>query len=85
MEFSGEALMPILYVGIVATLVGYGLQTASQKHATSGESAVILSTESFFGMITAILILGEPLLPTMVLGGILIFAGILVVDLKPLK
>ena len=84
-DFSFEALLPILYIGIIATLVGYGIQTASQKHTTSGQSAVILSTEAFFGMITAILLLNEPVLPTMVIGGILIFLGILVVELQPLK
>lgn len=85
MNFSTEALLPILYIGIVATLVGYGLQTAAQKYTTSGDAAVILSTEAFFGMLTAVLILGEPILMTMLLGGLLIFCGILVVELKPLK
>lgn len=85
MTFTMQSLMPILYIGIVATLVGYGLQTAAQKYTTSGESAVILSTEAFFGMLTAILLLGEPVVMTMILGGILIFCGILIVELKPIK
>ncbi|WP_124057711.1 DMT family transporter [Vaginisenegalia massiliensis] len=85
MTFTAESLMPILYIGIISTLVGYGLQTAAQKFTTSGESAVILSTEAFFGMLTAVILLGEPVVFTMVLGGILIFCGILVVELKPLK
>lgn len=69
----------------MTTLVSYGLQTASQKHTTSGESAVILSTEGFFGMFFAVLLLKEPILPTMIIGGILIFSGILIVELKPFK
>ena len=84
-HFTQESILPILYIGVVATLVGYGLQTISQNYTTSNETAVILSTEAFFGMLTAILILGEPVMLTMIVGGILIFCGILVVDLKPLK
>lgn len=80
-----SAFIPILYIGLVTTLVSYGLQTASQKHTTSGESAVILSTEGFFGMFFAVLLLREPVLPAMIIGGLLIFAGILIVELKPFK
>lgn len=83
--FTTESVLPVLYIGIFTTLVSYGIQTISQKHTTSGESAIILSTEGFFGMFLAVLLLGEPLLPSMIIGGILIFAGILVVELKPFK
>lgn len=79
------SLLPILYIGLVTTLVSYGLQTASQKYTTSGETAVILSTEGLFGMVFAVILLNEPVLPSMVIGGILIFAGILIVELKPFK
>lgn len=85
LTFTSASIMPILYIGIVTTLVGYGLQTVAQKYTTSGEAAVILSTEAFFGMLTAVLMLGEPVVLTMVIGGILIFCGILVVELKPIK
>lgn len=83
--FTAESLAPVLYIGIASTLISYGIQTASQKHTTSGESAVILSTEAFFGMFFAVLLLDEPVLSSMIIGGILIFCGILVVELKPLK
>ncbi|SEQ57025.1 EamA-like transporter family protein [Ignavigranum ruoffiae] len=85
LTFTTESMMAILYIGVITTLVGYGIQTASQKYTTSGEAAVILSTEAFFGMLTAIVILGEPVLTNMIIGGILIFCGILVVELKPIK
>lgn len=84
-QITMEGMLPVLYIGLVATLVSYGLQTVSQKYTTSGESAVILSTESFFGLLTAAVILKEPMLWNMIVGGIVIFIGILVVELKPLK
>ena len=84
-EITAQGMMPVLYVGLVATLLSYGLQTVSQRYTTSGESAVILSTEAFFGLLTAMVILGEPLLLNMIIGGIMIFAGILVVELKPIR
>lgn len=83
-EMNQEGLLIVLYIGIFVTLVSYGIQTLSQRYATSSESAVILSTESFFGLISAVLILGEPLLWNMIVGGVVIFAGILIVELKPL-
>lgn len=83
--FTVESTIPIIYISIVTTLIGYGIQTAAQKYTTSGESAVILSTEAFFGMFFAILFLGEPALPSMIVGGILISIGVLIVELKPLK
>lgn len=83
--FTVESTIPIIYISIVTTLIGYGIQTAAQKYTTSGESAVILSTEAFFGMFFAVLFLGEPALPSMIVGGILISIGVLIVELKPLK
>ena len=46
---------------------------------------MILSTEAFFGMVAAVIILNETLTINLVIGAILIFCGILIVELKPFK
>lgn len=78
-----DSILPILYLGIVSTLVAYGIQTWSQKSVGSSESAVILSTEAFFGMIASVIILNEIITSSMIIGAVLIFAGILIVEIKP--
>lgn len=80
-----ETLLPILYLGIVSTLIAYGIQTWSQKYVGSSESAVILSTEAFFGMIASVIILNEQITQSTVIGAVLIFVGILIVEIKPVK
>ena len=85
LNLSMPALAPVVYIGLITTLVGYSLQTHSQRFTSSEEAAIILSTESFWGMVTAMILLAEPLVWQMIIGGGLIFAGVLVTDLKPFK
>ncbi|MEG0294344.1 DMT family transporter [Enterococcus sp.] len=75
-------MMPVLYLGLVSTLLAYFIQTISQKKTTSSEAAIILSTEAFFGMISSVIILNEHISINMLFGAILIFVGILVVELE---
>lgn len=75
-------MMPILYLGLISTLLAYFIQTLSQKKTTSSEAAIILSTEAFFGMISSVIILNEQISVNMLFGAILIFIGILIVELE---
>lgn len=75
-------MLPILYLGLVSTLLAYFIQTLSQKKTTSSEAAIILSTEAFFGMISSVIILHERISINMFFGAVLIFIGILIVELE---
>lgn len=79
---NGEALFSLFYLGIFSTTVAYLLQTTAQKFTTETKTAIILSTEAFFGMTLSVLILSEPLTLRMILGGVLIFAAILTSETK---
>lgn len=83
MTINAASIQPILYLGLVSTMVAFGIQTWSQQRTTSTEAAVILSTEAFFGMIASVIMLGENITGPMIIGAILIFIGILVVEIKP--
>lgn len=83
--FTLETLLPIIYLGLVSTLFAYFVQTYSQKTTSSTETAVILSTEAFFGMLSSVLILHEVITKNMAIGAILIFCGILVVEVDFLQ
>lgn len=80
MPISFEALQSILYLGIASTLIAFGIQTWAQKHTTSTEAAVILSTEAFFGMLASIIILKEAMTVQLLVGAVLIFAGVVIVE-----
>lgn len=79
---NGEAVFSLFYLGIFSTTVAYLLQTTAQKFTTETKTAIILSTEAFFGMALSVLILSEPLTLRMILGGVLIFAAILTSETK---
>ena len=82
---NGQTLFPLVYLGLVGTLFAYYIQTYSQKTTSSTETAVILSTEAFFGMIGSVLVLHEVVTFAMIVGGILIFCGILIVEIDFLQ
>jgi drug/metabolite transporter (DMT)-like permease len=69
-------MLVILYLGVFCTMLAFLLQTIGQRYAHATQAAMILSTESLFGPIFAILILGETLGPRLVIGGAIIFTAI---------
>lgn len=77
-----SALVPILYGGLLSVGVAYTLQVVAQKNAKPSHVALILSMESVFGAIGGAVILGETMSSRGYMGCILIFAGILVSQVK---
>ena len=78
-----SAWISIVYLGIVCSAIAYFLQTAAQKHTISTHASIILSLESVFGSVLAVIILGESFTFKMVVGCIAIFAAILISELRP--
>lgn len=78
----GQALVPILYGGIGSVGVAYTCQILGQKNADPTYSAIILSTESVFGAIGGAIILHEVMSLRGYAGCTLIFAGIVLSQLK---
>ncbi len=79
------SVVPILYTGICSTGIAYTCQAIGQKNADPTYAAIILSTESVFSAIGGAIILNEVMLARGYLGCVLIFAGIVVTQLKPRK
>lgn len=78
----GQALVPVLYGGIGSVGVAYTCQILGQKDADPTYSAIILSTESVFGAIGGAIILHEVMSLRGYAGCVLIFAGIVLSQLK---
>lgn len=82
MSFQPEAILPVLYLGIFSTSLAYVLQTTAQKQMSETKTAIILSTESLWGMVFSILILQEVVTFKMAAGASLILLAILVTETK---
>lgn len=79
---NGEAIFSLFYLGVFSTTAAFLLQTLAQKVTSETKTAILLSTEAFFGMALSVLILKEPLTLRMILGGLLIFTAILTAETK---
>ena len=62
---------------IFNTLFAYVMQTIAQKYVASSTAALILSTEILFGALTSVIFMGEHITIKAILGGVLIFAAVL--------
>ena len=84
MAFSMQpgALTSLFYLGIFSTTIAFLLQTVSQKFITETKAAIILSTESLWGMVFSIIILSEVLTLKMGIGAFLILAAIILSETK---
>lgn len=80
-QWQGNAA--VFYLGAFSTLLAYLIQTSVQKWISSAETAVILSLESFFGMVGSVLVLHEALTPKLIGGAALILCGVLITEWQP--
>ena len=76
------ALVPILYGGLGSVGVAYTLQIIAQKHSDPTFAAIVFSTESVFSAIGGAIILNEKMPARGYIGCVLIFAGIILSQLK---
>ncbi|NCB01881.1 MAG: DMT family transporter [Spirochaetia bacterium] len=77
-----KGFFPLIYIGLVSTLIGFFIQTYAQQFTTASKTAIFLSSESLFGAFFSVMLHLEPLTVNMVIGGAIIFASILVSELK---
>lgn len=80
-----SAAVPILYCGIVSGGIGYTLQIVGQKHTDPATASIIMSFESVFAAIAGALILHETMLPQELVGSVIMFAAIILVQLPDRK
>ncbi len=77
-----EGLLPLLYLAVFSTTIAFLLQTVAQKYITETKAAIILSTESFWGMAFSVVILSEVMTGKMIIGAILILGAIILSETK---
>ncbi|PET69613.1 EamA family transporter [Priestia megaterium] len=82
-SLESEGIYSILYLAVFSTTIAYLFQNKAHKYTTASKATIILSTESFFGMLFSVLFLHEVLTARMVTGAVLIMVAILIAELKP--
>ena len=72
-----DAMIPILYGGVLSVGIAYTLQVVAQRYAPPTHAAIILSLEAVFAALAGWLVLGEILSLRGLIGCTLMFAGML--------
>ncbi|MCB0076154.1 MAG: DMT family transporter [Anaerolineales bacterium] len=90
-QMEANALVPpavaygaLLFMGLVATALAFGLQVMAQRHTTATHAALLFALEPVFAALFAMGIGGEAMGGREWLGGALILAGMLGAELAPL-
>lgn len=81
LEWKG--IFSTVYLAVFSTTLAYCFQTMAQKYTSETKTAIILSTEAFWGMVFSVIILRELLTSRMVIGAIIILIAILLAETKP--
>lgn len=81
-NLTKEVIYPIMYLALVSTILAFGIQNVAQRYTSSTHAAIILSMESVFGSIFAILFLKELVTIKLVLGSIIVLASVILAETK---
>lgn len=73
----------ILYTGVFASGIAFTLQVIGQRYTTAPQAAIFLSSEAPFAALFAFLFIGERIGLIGVVGCVLIFTAMLLVELYP--
>lgn len=73
----------VVLTGLLATALAFTVQAWAQRHTTPTRTALIFAIEPVAAAVASYVALGEHMTRRGVLGGALILAGVLVVELKP--
>lgn len=84
-SFSAETWMSLAFLAAFASCVALLLQNLGVAHTEPVQASLFLSLESVFGVLFAVILLGEMPTSATYLGFVLIFAGIMFSEYVPLK
>ncbi len=82
---SPSLWLAILVTAVFTTAFGFTVQAWAQQHTTPTRTALIFVCEPLFAWLTSYVLTGEVLTPRGMTGAALILAGILLVELKPIR
>ena len=80
-EKVASAAFPILYCGLMSGGVGYTLQIIAQRRTDPTVASLLMSLESVFAALTGALLLGERMSTRELVGCVVLFAAIILVQI----
>ena len=81
-KIGSEAMLSVGYMVLASTLLAFLLQNICQKYTPSTHASLILSLESVFGTLVAVIFDGEMFNLQMAFGCITVFAAILLIETR---
>lgn len=75
----------LVYLVVFASCLALSLQNVGLAHVPAAPASLFLATESVFGVIFSVMLLGEIVTPPMLLGFVLIGAGIVISEALPAR
>ena len=85
LQWSTNVWVALLVTSLLATALAFSVQTWAQRFSSPTRTALIFSMEPVFAWATSYVLAGELLSRRGTAGAALILAGILLVELKPLR
>lgn len=77
------AVLSILFLAFISTGLSTVLQMVGQKYTTETRASIFMSTECLWGTLFSVMVAGEAVTLRMLLGGLFIFAGVILSEIKP--
>jgi len=85
MNFTSEALLWVLYLGVVVTIGGYGMFNLALSRIEASRASVFVNLIPVFTVILAYLFLGEVLKPTEIIASVVILCGVAISQMPALR
>lgn len=85
LHWTANVWIALLVTSLFATALAFSVQTWAQRWSSPTRTALIFSMEPVFAWVTSYVLAGEVLSHRGTLGAALILAGILLVELKPIR
>ena len=79
-QFDWRLILSLLYLGVLGTAVAFVWYYTSIKRLGASVASIFNNLVPVFGVAIAVLVLGEPLLPSMLIGGAIALCGVMMVS-----
>lgn len=77
----GAMILPLVYLGLMSSGCAYTLQILGQRYCPPAPAAILMSTESLFGVLGAAIVLGEVLSVREYIGCAVVFLAVILSQL----
>lgn len=79
-QFDGRMIASVLYLGVGGTALAFVWYYMSIKRLGASIASIFNNLVPVFGVAISVLVLGEPLLPSMLIGGAIAICGVMMVS-----